>query len=454
MSFLEFTEDERLPAGPSAKQGEKRQTQTARPNYKAAPTWAIGTLLAAGVLLYIAAPNRVSPPQQLPLTVSDARSDSQAPITRPIETIRVGERVLAHNPEVAAAERAAFANEPAWNTWLQLSLLMPKPDGSELRIEMLRSEDWVRSQLRYVVDDPKRNYVERPSADDELPQDSGLQSNSANHYVALVPRSPIRPIVRELAITTALFEQAGYQRFGFTIQMDLPELGLTGEAFLIDISPCPPIEESEGQVVTATFQHSSGDLIDLVVADDSNSPDPETIGTTANHPFWSVDRQEYVQASSLNQGERLRTFQGDTKRVVSKLPRPGPQAVYNLEVYGEHVYFVGEEGLLVHNSYNLNNNSAKANFGVYEIHVNGSIFKVGKVDLGRVTKTSGLPTRIHQQVRRLEKVFGKGSVVGKVVDDLGETTTLAAKQAEHARILDSFKTTGFVPLGNWKSFKP
>ena len=103
---------------------------------------------------------------------------------------------------------------------------------------------------------------------------------------------------------------------------------------------------------------------------------------------------------------------------------------------------------------NLNSNDAIGNFGVYNIHINGSIYKFGKADLGRVTKSSGLPTRLHQQVRKLEKVFGKGNVVGKVVDKLGRITTAAAKKAEHARILDSFKKTGFVPLGNWKSFKP
>jgi len=57
-----------------------------------------------------------------------------------------------------------------------------------------------------------------------------------------------------------------------------------------------------------------------------------------------------VQAGQLDVGERVLTFSGDTKRVVTKLPRPGPQPVYNLEVHAEHVYFVGEDGLLVHNS--------------------------------------------------------------------------------------------------------
>jgi len=39
-------------------------------------------------------------------------------------------------------------------------------------------------------------------------------------------------------------------------------------------------------------------------------------------------------------------------------------------------------------------------------------------------------------------------VRGKIID------TAAAKRAEHARIAASFKATGWVPQGNWKSFKP
>ncbi len=75
---------------------------------------------------------------------------------------------------------------------------------------------------------------------------------------------------------------------------------------------------------------------------------------TANHPFWSVDRGEYVQPGSLGICERLQTLHGDSKAVVAiqKLPRPGPQPVFNLEVYDEHVYFVGHDGYLVHNSGN------------------------------------------------------------------------------------------------------
>lgn len=64
-----------------------------------------------------------------------------------------------------------------------------------------------------------------------------------------------------------------------------------------------------------------------------------------------MDRQEYVQAGQLEIGERLQTLHGHTKTVVSNLPRPGPKSdVYNLEVHAEHTYFVGEDGVLVHNA--------------------------------------------------------------------------------------------------------
>jgi RHS repeat-associated protein len=103
---------------------------------------------------------------------------------------------------------------------------------------------------------------------------------------------------------------------------------------------------------------------------------------------------------------------------------------------------------------NLNANTATSNFGLYEIEVGGSLHKIGKADLGRVTQSSGLPTRLHQQVRKLEQVHGKGNVVGQVVQDLGQTTTAAAKAAETARLKAHHKATGVVPPGNQKSFKP
>ena len=139
--------------------------------------------------------------------------------------------------------------------------------------------------------------------------------------------------------------------------------------------------------------------------------------------------------------------------------------VFNLDVAGPNTYLVGKSGAVVHNSCpdvglgapkkpNLNSNDATSNFGLYEIETPAGLEKVGKADLSRVTQSSGLPTRLHQQVRKLEKVHGQGNVKGTVVEDLGETTTAAAKAAENARIKTIVGETGQVPPGNQKSYRP
>ncbi len=89
----------------------------------------------------------------------------------------------------------------------------------------------------------------------------------------------------------------------------------------------------------------------------------ETIIGTTIHPVWSVDRQEWVPIAKLADGERLCC---DTESfglgfpssltpkasglVLSVSLSRVSQPVYNAEVQGEHVYQVGELGLLVHNA--------------------------------------------------------------------------------------------------------
>lgn len=103
---------------------------------------------------------------------------------------------------------------------------------------------------------------------------------------------------------------------------------------------------------------------------------------------------------------------------------------------------------------NLNSDTAKSNFGVYKIWINDVLHKIGKADLNRVTQSSGLPTRLHQQLRILGEKHGTESVRGEVVKELGEVTTKEAKGVETSMLQDVFDKTKTVPLGNQKSFKP
>jgi RHS repeat-associated protein len=98
-----------------------------------------------------------------------------------------------------------------------------------------------------------------------------------------------------------------------------------------------------------------------------------------------------------------------------------------------------------------NANHAVSHFGIYEIKVNGETYKFGKADLDRVTQSSGLPTRLHQQVRRLSKTYDD---VRPEIVDLGYITTQQAKQAERAALQRYYETTRRIPPGNQKSFRP
>jgi hypothetical protein len=293
----------------------------------------------------------------------------------PIERIQVGMRVPARNPEITNDERSGWV-EPEWDRWVKLSLDMPKPDGSVLRMELLRSEDWVFSQVGFVVAEKMGNSNDESGRDEAASKDSrsetlarqmsilsfeaavelGRQIYGDDFQTEQISLSPLRPIFRELASTSSIVQHAGdtlgYELLGLAVQMDLPELGLTGEAIVESIEPFSAVSAGPGQVVTATFHHGSADTIDLSIAGDSRGTgNVETIGTTSNHPFWSQDRQEFIEAGSLALGERLVTHQGEAKRVVNKLPRPGPEPVFNIEVWGEHVYYAGRSAALVHNTY-------------------------------------------------------------------------------------------------------
>ncbi|QDT39255.1 Hint domain-containing protein [Stratiformator vulcanicus] len=132
---------------------------------------------------------------------------------------------------------------------------------------------------------------------------------------------------------------------GETIHLDLPEQGAWGDAKVLNIGPCPAIEAGEGSVITGRFIHeSSSPLLNVSIEGDE-----QPTGVTANHPFWSIDRNEFIAADDLNVGERVDTLSG-IRRITSITPRGPPETVYNLEVHGQHVYRVGDAGVLVHNS--------------------------------------------------------------------------------------------------------
>jgi hypothetical protein len=131
-------------------------------------------------------------------------------------------------------------------------------------------------------------------------------------------------------------------------------MGAQGFAKVRNIEPCPPIKPGKGNVITGTFHHEAANTIDLYVEGLS-----KPIGCTDNHPFWSVTRNEFIEAGKLLHGEELQLYKGQTTKVIQILPRSGPERVHNLEVMNEHVYRVTQNGILVHNNYVYKNANIK-----------------------------------------------------------------------------------------------
>jgi hypothetical protein len=214
---------------------------------------------------------------------ADTPSHLNQQASKPIEQIRLGDRVIARNPEVTDEERALF-EDPDPLRWRAVELSMLKDNGQRLDITLLRHEMW------FWLNDAE---------------------------------------------------------VGSQVYIDLPEMGAEGLAEVLSISLCPYLQPGEGSIVTGTFHHESDQPLLEISVEGADEP----IVGTSNHPFWSEDRQEFVEAGELKPGERLRTANDEIRHITRITRGPPPQAVYNIEVHGEHVYHVGTAGVLVHNSY-------------------------------------------------------------------------------------------------------
>ena len=133
-------------------------------------------------------------------------------------------------------------------------------------------------------------------------------------------------------------------RAGAPLPIAVSELEVEGDALVTSITPCPPIADGEGRVVTGRFvTQAAGNLVRVLLADGTE------FRATDVHPVWSVDREEWVPAGELLFGELLDTLAGPV--AVERVERlESSLDVYNIEVHGEHVFRVTADGVLVHNA--------------------------------------------------------------------------------------------------------
>jgi len=109
--------------------------------------------------------------------------------------------------------------------------------------------------------------------------------------------------------------------------------------------------------VVQTFVNETYELVTITV-------NGKEIITTPNHPFYVVDKG-WMTADELNVGDELTLISGVSAMVnairVEQLSVP--VKVYNFEVENWHTYFVGTDGVLVHNecrNLNVKSGSSRA----------------------------------------------------------------------------------------------
>jgi hypothetical protein len=96
--------------------------------------------------------------------------------------------------------------------------------------------------------------------------------------------------------------------------------------------------------VTETFENFTNVWVDIEIAG-------EKVTATRHHPFWIESKQEWVLAEFLEAGMTVRNKRGEIVAITSVEIRyeQSDAATYNFEVADVHNYFVGAEGILVHN---------------------------------------------------------------------------------------------------------
>ena len=174
---------------------------------------------------------------------------------------------------------------------------------------------------------------------------------AAWRVVGLRLDDPTRGHVRVALLRPLAWLQATGAVEGGAFPLHLPEMGVQGAATVAAIRPCPDIAAAMpgAQIVTGTFTTERAGTVRVWL---ESGPTP--IGSTASHPFYSIDRNGWVPAGSLRAGERVRAL-GGSVCVLRVDPCPTPTAVYNLEVRRTHTYYVGEARVWVHNACDANN---------------------------------------------------------------------------------------------------
>ena len=155
----------------------------------------------------------------------------------------------------------------------------------------------------------------------------------------------------------------------------------------------------------------------------------QSVLTTDDHPFWSIDDHAWLPAGALEARDRVAAVNG-TARISDVSPaKLGRVRAYNLTVKGLHVYYVGKPSLLVHNVCPL-----------------GSAGMAGK-EVGHTFDRHGQYADVYQLSREAAAI---GKPQGQWIDDAAAEDLIAS----HLDELSQGPITVEIPPGLGRAIQP
>ncbi|MFN0131455.1 MAG: polymorphic toxin-type HINT domain-containing protein [Phycisphaerales bacterium] len=257
----------------------------------------------------------------------------------------------------------------------------------------------------------------------------GLSAESVPHsvitmqYIHVDGSITMMRLLRPTHVVTSTGIDAGSR-----VWIELDELGISGEAEVIDVV-LSPVDACPGQpMITGLFKTDRARILNLYVG---SEPDP--IGLTPQHPIYSEDRCRWVASGSLLAGETVRTMTG-TAIVARRAEPSGVRTVYNIEVSPYHTYFVGASAVWVHNPCQIGGGAKSGNISPGKAAALQSAANKYRTEItlvgSRASKTAdilsdwdllvpaGTPARVIQSIKwRLRDALGRNIEVFRAVLD-------------------------------------
>ena len=294
---------------------------------------------------------RPSPPQQL-----TASTDNTPPVRR--------RRLSSQGP---TTRNVATQNSEGidWVSWFYKLVIVAC--FAPLTILLLTSYSWSPFREHPAAQPIRKMLTERRVVTGDIAEfDVGMRAMGQNPLVEQIGTAsePDPKTSRKLVIT--MKKESGRNLFinllrsldwieafaverGETFFLDLPEMGAIGDAHVEAILPCPPIADGPGNVVTGTFAHEADLGTRILSVTFANGAHIK--GVTDNHPFFSVDANDFLPVGQMREGDYVEVIDGVTRitKIDSRFARPG-EMLYNLEIHNQHVYQATTAGILVHNT--------------------------------------------------------------------------------------------------------